>query len=957
MVTVMQAIVGHCTLWSRNKRPVTILDTIDSTSTTQPPLSSLPSTFAKVANAIPLSQPRHHLLLFRNAFMMALNHAPIASSSSWKLSDTESNYSYNNSTDLRRLAMAGAYAHRKPYPGNSSTPSYSPMPPSGPSHIASPPKSFVSDSQTLPSYGSYLQQSNFLSDAVADRMKQANPIPRATPQQTQYLQPSNFDYLGGDSSSFGYIGASGYGSTNERQNVHRTPAGAELNDPVHQNMQPFEPPAASPRSYNIQPTSRPNSYGTSPTLSSTSSKSSTAGSSSTPIVFGWMPDANGNIDFATSHAQSVRDVTPKALTLDHKQLLEQHRARTTSGGSTNASRSIPIAASNQAPLPIPVGSAPPNQTNPPLSSHLLPTSSPANSPSGAASHHKNLSSSSAQKYKAFPQSPQVRKDSLPSKPQEGPNRVSVQRPILPRRNAELTVNRTQIQNPLQNIAHGQKMQQVPSAVGRPSWTETSNAKSGPSVSRNEIPLTASDVLACPAPLPPPNRAPAKRPTLPRGGAEQNLQRATTSTQMQQVPSWPSSHGTNNAHSEPTASQSEAPPPASSIALVSSVPVPPGRSQFSFFTPPQNLRQNQQAPWQGVQAYGQSLSSPQAIPAVAGSLQRSQTQRQRQQPTRSLSDTFHVAKIAGQKRKASQMPEDHAYAVNSRGSSTKPGGSASPIYISSRSASPAGELSDANVPASNDYPQLRSQSLGQPATQPALVPPSTNPGHAPSRSPSRSSSPHTSLGIGTPRTASITTPSSSRPSSTVPTVPCPPPPPPSSCPSSAVPSTPPLPSDVVPAIDTHTIAPYMLHETSSQPAQKKLRLETDFPAPTVQQMVLAAQKLRDETRKAKDAKKREDSTTSSEDSLAKPIWIPGLTESVLEFEVARHPPPPVTPSLTGSRTSSSRLMCPCGQAYSRCPKHWNPVQTAGASSSTLSSTSLSPVWKPIWVGGNEFFSSN
>ncbi|KAJ3784712.1 hypothetical protein GGU10DRAFT_388073 [Lentinula aff. detonsa] len=800
---------------------------------------------------------------------MTLDDASIPSSLPWMPTSTVHNQNFNHN-DLRRKALIGAHVHRSPrhhsdigmqFMYNSSQSSTADFPPT----LATP-SAFAS--QTSPSFMMGPTLPNHSVIGPSEQASSQFQLQRPTPQQTEFLIPSSNSNRGIISNN--YVDMSMVNGTGT-QEVNRS---LQMTEPV-----PL-PPQLHKISYLRPSTSssarattdaspshsyQPQSYGSAPSsglsMFSSSSSSFTPVSSSTPRVFGWMPQSEEDLTPvvpSTPRYHSAPTVTPKTKTSQSPN--QNQIAIFVRRTSATKSASIPISIPKSVPVPIFVGSSQPNRTNkpclsqPPCSSSSLglnssSDSSSASLPSQSASltsKHKQVSNSSAKPVNPVPQVTPVRSGQPPTK---------VQQPPPPRRDARLDVN--------------------PASF---SQTQTSVQESG------TVPIQR-------VPLMPSKEAPSALPEVPARLAA----------------------------------------------------VPPSPQPFRYFVPIQNEQQNyqdQHGQRQRLQTYSQNayVQTTAAVP----SQQSEQLQPPSQLP---LSDTkLPQSQIAGRKRKATQSlqgeQDDSRDALQilkqSLGDNV-----ASPIIIPSRSSSPvvdwAGSVSDSNAQINLPLQPLSHTSTHSP-TMLAAVEPSPAPSvRASPTAVASTSHTHTDTFSSTSATATTTlfspTPSSISTSTLLP------------------------PSDHVSITDSSVIA---LHHTNTLP-RKKLRLDSALSAPTVQELMVKAWDLE---KKKQEKEVKVPTGYESRVQSARTVgpcfplsynWIPMVTESVLEFDIEHGPFRSGThlncvseqyavDSLSNYSTPSSRPKCLGTRTGCSCP---TPLSSSGSSS-----TSTSPIWKPVWVGGNK-----
>ncbi|KAJ3995062.1 hypothetical protein F5050DRAFT_373679 [Lentinula boryana] len=806
---------------------------------------------------------------------MTLDDASMSSSLPWMLTSTVHNQNYNHN-DLRKKALIGAHVHHSPrhhsdigmqFMYNSSQSSTADCPPT----LATP-SAFAR--QTPPSF---IREPTLPNHSVIGPSEQAtSQFQRATPQRTEFLTPSSNSNRGIVSNN--YMDMSMVNGT-ETQEVNRSLQMTEpvaLPPPLHKisylrpstlNSARATTDASPSHSYQLQ------SYGSTPSsglsMSSSSSSSFTPVSSSTPRVFGWMPQSEEDLNPvvpSTPRYHSAPTVTPKTKTSQSpsRNQIAIFARRT----SATRSASIPINIPKLVPVPIVVGSSQPNRTNKPCLSQPLHSSSSlglnsssdsssASLPSKSASptsKHKKVSKFSAKPVNPVPQVTQVRSGRPPTK---------VQQPPPPRRDARLDVNLASF-----------------------SQTQTSVQESG------TAPIQ-------PVPLMPSKEAPSALPEVPARLAA----------------------------------------------------VPPSPQPFRYFVPIQNEQQNyqdQHGQRQRLQTYSQNAYVQ--TTAAGPSQQSEQLQPPSQLP---LSDTSQLpqSQIVGRKRKATQNlqgeQDDSRDALLQILNQSLGDNVASPIIIPSRSSSPvAGSVSDSNAQIN-----LPLQSLSRTSTQSPTMFAAVEPSPAPSVRASPTAVASTS------HTPTANSSSTSATASTITTTLF------SPNPSSISTSTPLSPSDHVSITDSSVIAP---HHTNTLP-RKKLRLDSAHSAPTVQELMVEAQRIWDLEKKRREKEVKIPTGYESRVQSARTVgscfplsytWIPTVTESVLEFEIEHGPFRSGTPLnciseqypvdlFSNYSTPSSRPKCLGTRTGCSCP---TPLSNSGSSST--SSSPLFPIWKPVWVGGNK-----
>ncbi|KAJ4480203.1 hypothetical protein J3R30DRAFT_3701575 [Lentinula aciculospora] len=406
------------------------------------------------------------------------------------------------------------------------------------------------------------------------------------------------------------------------------------------------------------------------------------------------------------------------------------------------------------------------------------------------------------------------------------------------------------------------------------------------------------------------------------------------------------------------------------------PIPPNPHQFRYFLPAGQDQQQQQY----CQSQQHLDPGCPREPTVAG---HQQSPLGPQQP-----DTFQVPQVAGHKRKATQNLEEDEDFGSGCGSGretaipffTSQGDSvASPISISSRSASP--EIPTSIEVSEKNFPLFCSPS-----------------------------SPSTSV-ISTAASTVSSIASSSTDATSIASFP--PSPTPSSILCSSFPATLPSSSELASVINSKTIAPHLLQYPGTSLGRKKPRLdrpdiiESISPAPTVQELMLEAQKRKEEKVILQKSQLKElqglDELNGSREKLyeilkdngakqnllaslketlngivdpraqaahiklilavllAKPSppppsplsqpWIPVFTESVLEFDIEHVPTTTSGSSSNLGRCPAASLsssVCLCTQTSS--PAHAPSISASNPPSASTSSPTSCPIWKPVWVGG-------
>ncbi|KAJ3795538.1 hypothetical protein GGU11DRAFT_758260 [Lentinula aff. detonsa] len=256
---------------------------------------------------------------------MTLDDASIPSSLPWMPTSTVHNQNFNHN-DLRRKALIGAHVHRSPrhhsdigmqFMYNSSQSSTADFPPT----LATP-SAFAS--QTSPSFMMEPTLPNHSVIGPSEQVSSQFQFQRATPQQTEFFIPSSNSNRGIISNN--YVDMSMVNGTGT-QEVNRS---LQMTEPV-----PL-PPQLHKISY-LRPSTlssarettdaspshsyQPQSYGSAPSsglsMFSSSSSSFTPVSSSTPRVFGWMPQSEEDLTPvvpSTPRYHSAPTVTPTTKT-------------------------------------------------------------------------------------------------------------------------------------------------------------------------------------------------------------------------------------------------------------------------------------------------------------------------------------------------------------------------------------------------------------------------------------------------------------------------------------------------------------------------------------------------------------------------------------------------------------------------------------------------------------------